>query len=165
MLRMKLPKSMRNSILLAATVLLGCTSAKVHKLGPGPGLRMKLPKSHVRALGQKYFGSLPSSQQQTVGPGPGLRMKLPKSPAKVDVLLAQSLKLADVLKFGPGPGLRMKLPKSNGLATTGTLVLEWTRLSDITGPGPGLRMKLPKSTPLVVYIPNYPYTTWSNIST
>nr|AVH85517.1 rCPA1 [synthetic construct] len=122
---------MRNSILLAATVLLGCTSAKVH--GPGPG--------HVRALGQKYFGSLPSSQQQTVGPGPG--------PAKVDVLLAQSLKLADVLKFGPGPG--------NGLATTGTLVLEWTRLSDITGPGPG--------TPLVVYIPNYPYTTWSNIST
>nr|AAZ92540.1 aspartyl protease 1 [Coccidioides posadasii]AAZ92541.1 aspartyl protease 1 [Coccidioides posadasii] len=62
---------MRNSILLAATVLLGCTSAKVHKLK-----LKKLPlteqleygdiETHVRALGQKYFGSLPSSQQQTV---------------------------------------------------------------------------------------------------
>ncbi|WEW55159.1 aspartic proteinase precursor [Emydomyces testavorans] len=62
---------MRSSILLAATVLMGCTSAKVHKLK-----LKKLPLSeqfdhtdietHVKALGQKYLGVRPSAQQQPV---------------------------------------------------------------------------------------------------
>lgn len=64
---------------------------------------------------------------------------------KVEVLLKQSKKLADVMKFGfnsktgiPANGLNITAQKTdgsdtNGLATTGTLVLEWTRLSDLTG--------------------------------
>ncbi|KAI1981985.1 Mannosyl-oligosaccharide alpha-1,2-mannosidase 1B [Ophidiomyces ophidiicola] len=66
-------------------------------------------------------------------------------PKKADVLLEQSKNLADLLKFGfdtksgiPANGLNVSAQitdggKTNGLATTGTLVLEWTRLSDLTG--------------------------------
>ena len=64
---------------------------------------------------------------------------------KVDTLLDQSLKLAEVLKFGfdtPSgvPHNDFDIVKKkfdsytyNGLAAAGTLVLEWTRLSDLTG--------------------------------
>ncbi|KAK2861435.1 hypothetical protein FQN49_004201 [Arthroderma sp. PD_2] len=64
---------------------------------------------------------------------------------KVEVLRKKSLELADVLKFAfesdsgvPWNTLNITAQStdgssSNGLATTGTLVLEWTRLSDLTG--------------------------------
>lgn len=63
----------------------------------------------------------------------------------VNVLLKQSRNLADVLKFAfdtpsgiPHNMVNIKTYENdgnpvNGLAVTGTLVLEWTRLSDITG--------------------------------
>lgn len=64
----------------------------------------------------------------------------------VDNLLAQSKKLADNLKvaFDTATGIpdntliydpkpRKKGSDTNGIATIGTLVLEWTRLSDLTG--------------------------------
>ena len=63
----------------------------------------------------------------------------------VDVVLEQAQRLADNLKFGfntpsgvPDNLLYFDPPhtansSTNGLATTGTLVLEWTRLSDLTG--------------------------------
>ncbi|DAA76018.1 TPA_exp: putative mannosyl-oligosaccharide alpha-1,2-mannosidase [Trichophyton benhamiae CBS 112371] len=65
-------------------------------------------------------------------------------PEKVDVLLKKAVELADVLKFSFNsttgiPSNTLNIPKqttdgatSNGLATVGTLVLEWTRLSDLT---------------------------------
>ncbi|KAF3491261.1 uncharacterized protein GIQ15_00778 [Arthroderma uncinatum] len=65
-------------------------------------------------------------------------------PKKVDVLLKKATELADVLKFAfdtesgvPYNNLNITAQEgdgstNNGLATTGTLVLEWTRLSDLT---------------------------------
>ncbi|KAL2863737.1 glycoside hydrolase family 47 protein [Aspergillus lucknowensis] len=64
---------------------------------------------------------------------------------KVEVLLEQSKNLADVLKFAfdtpsgvPFNNINITSEENdgsetNGLAVTGTLVLEWTRLSDLTG--------------------------------
>ncbi|KAJ5162557.1 Glycoside hydrolase family 47 [Penicillium coprophilum] len=64
---------------------------------------------------------------------------------QVDTLLIQSKKLGDVLKFAfdtpsgvPYNNLDIESKgndgsRTNGLAVTGTLVLEWTRLSDLTG--------------------------------
>ncbi|KAM5464482.1 hypothetical protein MauCBS54593_006997 [Microsporum audouinii] len=64
---------------------------------------------------------------------------------KVDILLQKATELADVLKFSfnstsgiPWNNLNITAQTtdgstSNGLATVGTLVLEWTRLSDLTG--------------------------------
>jgi mannosyl-oligosaccharide alpha-1,2-mannosidase len=62
----------------------------------------------------------------------------------VKALLTQSKRLADNLKFAfdsptgiPRNNLNLALKSSgdgtNGLATIGTLILEWTRLSDLTG--------------------------------
>lgn len=65
--------------------------------------------------------------------------------SKVDALLTQSKNLADILKFAfntpsgvPHNGINITSKgndgsSTNGLAVTGTLVLEWTRLSDLTG--------------------------------
>jgi len=62
---------MKNAVLLAATVLLGCTSAKVHRLKLN-----KVPLSdqlenvdidtHVKALGQKYMGIRPSHHMEEI---------------------------------------------------------------------------------------------------
>ncbi|TKX25686.1 mannosyl-oligosaccharide alpha-1,2-mannosidase [Elsinoe australis] len=66
-------------------------------------------------------------------------------PSKVDILLEQTAHLANNLSFAfetptgiPFNGLYINNrsntgSETNGLATTGTLVLEWTRLSDLTG--------------------------------
>ncbi|KOS47904.1 hypothetical protein ACN38_g1160 [Penicillium nordicum] len=66
-------------------------------------------------------------------------------PTQVDALLTQSKKLGDVLKFAfdtpsgvPYNNININSKGNdgsgtNGLAVTGTLVLEWTRLSDLTG--------------------------------
>ncbi|KAL9622485.1 MAG: hypothetical protein Q9160_003161 [Pyrenula sp. 1 TL-2023] len=66
-------------------------------------------------------------------------------PANIDALLTQSKNLADALKFAfntstgiPANGLFPQNQTtdggtSNGLATIGTLVLEWTHLSDLLG--------------------------------
>ncbi|KAL4917875.1 mannosyl-oligosaccharide alpha-1,2-mannosidase 1B [Aspergillus aurantiobrunneus] len=71
---------------------------------------------------------------------------------KVDVLLEQSRNLADVLKFAfdTPSGVPHNMvnitshendgAQTNGLAVTGTLVLEWTRLSDLTGDGEYARL-------------------------
>jgi mannosyl-oligosaccharide alpha-1,2-mannosidase len=65
--------------------------------------------------------------------------------AKVDAILTQAKNLANNLKVAfftpsgvPDNGLFFNPPRiandtTNGLATIGTLVLEWTRLSDLTG--------------------------------
>lgn len=68
-----------------------------------------------------------------------------KGDSRVDALLSQAKHLADNLKVAfdtpsgiPDNNLYFSPPRragreTNGLATTGTLVLEWTRLSDLTG--------------------------------
>lgn len=65
--------------------------------------------------------------------------------AKADAVLAQAKNLGDTLKFAfdtptgiPDNSVYLDPPRlanstDNGLATIGTLVLEWTRLSDLTG--------------------------------
>lgn len=65
--------------------------------------------------------------------------------SQADVLLTQAKSLADNLKFTfdtptgiPDNSLYLDPPRianstTNGLATIGTLILEWTRLSDLTG--------------------------------
>jgi Glycosyl hydrolase family 47. len=75
---------------------------------------------------------------------PATKNLAPKS-TQVDALLTQSKKLGDVLKFAfdtpsgvPYNNLNITSKgndgsSTNGLAVTGTLVLEWTRLSDLTG--------------------------------
>ncbi|KAI9876101.1 MAG: maturation of Asn-linked oligosaccharides protein [Pleopsidium flavum] len=71
--------------------------------------------------------------------------KLANDTSNVDTLLTQAKKLADILKYSfdsptglPHNGLNIEQmttdgSTSNGLATIGTLVLEWTHLSDLTG--------------------------------
>lgn len=75
------------------------------------------------------------------GPASGLI----EDKSKVETLLTQSKNLADILKFAfnttsgvPYNNVNIEShdndhAKTNGLAVTGTLVLEWTRLSDLTG--------------------------------
>lgn len=68
--------------------------------------------------------------------------------AQTDAILGQAVRLADALSvafdtpsgipdniliFDPTTGPRRVGQKTNGIATIGTLVLEWTRLSDLTG--------------------------------
>ncbi|WEW54850.1 Mannosyl-oligosaccharide alpha-1,2-mannosidase 1B [Emydomyces testavorans] len=107
----------------------------------------------------RYLGGMISAYDLLQGPFSGLV----SDHTKVDVLLEQSKNLADVLKFAfstktgiPANELNItskstclcnsfhssRLAKanrlkngatSNGIATIGTLVLEWTRLSDLTG--------------------------------
>lgn len=65
-------------------------------------------------------------------------------PSQIESLLRQAVVLADRLSFAfdtptgiPYNNLDFSTNSSfdsvNGVATTGTLILEWTRLSDITG--------------------------------
>ncbi|KAL5334898.1 mannosyl-oligosaccharide alpha-1,2-mannosidase 1B [Aspergillus crustosus] len=88
----------------------------------------------------RYLAGMLSGYDLLKGPGAGLADE-----AKVDVLLEQSKNLADVLKFAfdtpsgvPYNNINITShgndgATTNGLAVTGTLVLEWTRLSDLTG--------------------------------
>ncbi|KAB8229817.1 glycoside hydrolase family 47 protein [Aspergillus alliaceus] len=89
----------------------------------------------------RYLGGMLSGYDLLNGPAAGLA----EDPVKVEQLLAQSEKLADVLKFAfdtpsgvPHNNINITSQgndgaQTNGLAVTGTLVLEWTRLSDLTG--------------------------------
>ncbi|KAL4880139.1 mannosyl-oligosaccharide alpha-1,2-mannosidase 1B [Aspergillus karnatakaensis] len=88
----------------------------------------------------RYLAGMLSGYDLLKGPGAGL-----VDDSKVDVLLEQSKNLADVLKFAfdtpsgvPYNNINITShgndnATTNGLAVTGTLVLEWTRLSDLTG--------------------------------
>ncbi|KAL4871227.1 mannosyl-oligosaccharide alpha-1,2-mannosidase 1B [Aspergillus spectabilis] len=88
----------------------------------------------------RYLAGMLSGYDLLKGPGAGL-----VDDGKVDVLLEQSRNLADVLKFAfdtpsgvPYNNINITShgndnATTNGLAVTGTLVLEWTRLSDLTG--------------------------------
>lgn len=89
----------------------------------------------------RYLGGMLSGYDLLQGPAANLAPK----ETQVDALLAQSKKLGDVLKFAfdtpsgvPYNNLDISSKGNdgsgtNGLAVTGTLVLEWTRLSDLTG--------------------------------
>ncbi|KAI9750233.1 MAG: hypothetical protein M4579_006552 [Chaenotheca gracillima] len=89
----------------------------------------------------RYLGGMLSAYDLLKGP----LAHLANDTSKVDALLSQSVKLADSLKFAfdtpsgiPANNLYFTNQStdgspSNGLATIGTLVLEWTRLSDLTG--------------------------------
>ncbi|KAE8138133.1 putative mannosyl-oligosaccharide alpha-1,2-mannosidase 1B [Aspergillus pseudotamarii] len=89
----------------------------------------------------RYLGGMLSGYDLLKGPA----SNLVKDPAKVEKLLTQSKNLADVLKFAfdtpsgiPYNNINITShgndgATTNGLAVTGTLVLEWTRLSDLTG--------------------------------
>jgi mannosyl-oligosaccharide alpha-1,2-mannosidase len=93
----------------------------------------------------RYLGGLLSAYDLLTGPCKNL---VPKDggDAKVEALLSQAKVLAANLRvafdtpsgvpdnslyYDPKP--RIAGSDTNGLATTGTLVLEWTRLSDLTG--------------------------------
>ncbi|KAG8626789.1 hypothetical protein KVT40_005734 [Elsinoe batatas] len=90
----------------------------------------------------RYVGGLLSGYDLLKGP---LAKLAPEDPSKVDILLEQTAHLANNLSFAfetpsgiPYNGLFINNRTNtggdtNGLATTGTLVLEWTRLSDLTG--------------------------------
>lgn len=89
----------------------------------------------------RYLGGMISGYDLLKGPASGLI----KDKSKVETLLTQSKNLADILKFAfnttsgvPYNNVNIEShdndhAKTNGLAVTGTLVLEWTRLSDLTG--------------------------------
>ncbi|WYZ35599.1 hypothetical protein EsH8_X_000246 [Colletotrichum jinshuiense] len=90
----------------------------------------------------RYLGGLVSGYDLLKGP----LKDVATNQAGVDSLLTQAKKLADNLKvafdtptgvpdnivvYDPKP--RKNGSETNGIATIGTLVLEWTRLSDLTG--------------------------------
>ncbi|POR37365.1 alpha-1,2-Mannosidase [Tolypocladium paradoxum] len=90
----------------------------------------------------RYLGGLISGYDLLKGP---MKSLVPDS-SKVDVLLKQAESLADSLSIAfnttsgvPDPTLflnpikRISGSSSNNIAEVGTLVLEWTRLSDISG--------------------------------
>lgn len=89
----------------------------------------------------RYIGGLLSGYDLLTGP----RSNLVKNQTLVDAILTQAKTLADNLSFAfdtptgiPSNNLFYDPPRTdgsttNGLATIGTLVLEWTRLSDLTG--------------------------------
>lgn len=89
----------------------------------------------------RYMAGMLSGYDLLKGPA----SKLVKDDDLVDGLLSQSKNLADVLKFAfdtpsgvPQNDIDITTQandgsRTNGLATTGSLVLEWTRLSDLTG--------------------------------
>ncbi|GFF23440.1 probable mannosyl-oligosaccharide alpha-1,2-mannosidase 1B [Aspergillus udagawae] len=89
----------------------------------------------------RYLGGMLSGYDLLKGPA----ADLVKNSTKVDMLLKQSKNLGDVLKFAfdtpsgvPYNNINITShgndgATTNGLAVTGTLVLEWTRLSDLTG--------------------------------
>ncbi|KAI0002334.1 glycoside hydrolase family 47 protein [Xylariaceae sp. FL0662B] len=91
----------------------------------------------------RYLGGLLSAYDFLSGP----LSEYVDDPDSVDAILKQAIKLADLLSvafdtpsgvpintliYGPD-GPEVGNDTTNGLATIGTLVLEWTRLSDITG--------------------------------
>ncbi|KAL2823396.1 mannosyl-oligosaccharide alpha-1,2-mannosidase 1B [Aspergillus cavernicola] len=87
----------------------------------------------------RYLAGMLSGYDLLKGPATGL-----VDEDKIEVLLKQSKNLADVLKYAfdtpsgvPYNTLNFSThgndgAETNGLAVTGTLVLEWTRLSDLT---------------------------------
>lgn len=89
----------------------------------------------------RYLGGMLSGYDLLKGPA----ADLVNDSTKVDMLLQQSKNLGDVLKFAfdtpsgvPYNNINITShgndgATTNGLAVTGTLVLEWTRLSDLTG--------------------------------
>ncbi|RAH50276.1 glycoside hydrolase family 47 protein [Aspergillus brunneoviolaceus CBS 621.78] len=89
----------------------------------------------------RYLGGMLSGYDLLKGPA----ADLVDDSSKVDTLLTQSKNLGDVLKFAfdtpsgvPYNNLNITSKgndgaTTNGLAVTGTLVLEWTRLSDLIG--------------------------------
>lgn len=89
----------------------------------------------------RYLAGMLSGYDLLEGPAKGLI----DNQDLIDGLLDQSRNLADVLKYAfdtpsgvPYNGLNITSQgndgaKTNGLAVTGTLALEWTRLSDLTG--------------------------------
>lgn len=89
----------------------------------------------------RYLGGMLSGYDLLNSPEANLAL----NSTQVDVLLTQSKKLGDVLKFAfdtpsgvPYNNIDITSKgndgsSTNGLAVTGTLVLEWTRLSDLTG--------------------------------
>ena len=88
----------------------------------------------------RYLGAMLSGYDFLSGP----LAHLADSPANVDALLSQSVNLANNLSFAfnSSSGVpynildfstRTVVDEPNGLATVGTLILEWTRLSDLTG--------------------------------
>ncbi|KAI1453300.1 glycoside hydrolase family 47 protein [Annulohypoxylon moriforme] len=91
----------------------------------------------------RYLGGLLSAYDFLTGP----LKDYAKDQASVDKILQQAVNLADILSvtfdtpsgipintlnYGSG-GYKVAGDTTNGLATIGTLVLEWTHLSDITG--------------------------------
>ncbi|RPB01021.1 glycoside hydrolase [Choiromyces venosus 120613-1] len=90
----------------------------------------------------RYLGGLLSGYDLLKGPYKDL---LPSNSTElVDALVDQAIILADALAFGfdtdsgvPANNLNFTSKSftdtTNGIATAGTLVLEWTRLADITG--------------------------------
>ncbi|GAB1315808.1 Mannosyl-oligosaccharide alpha-1,2-mannosidase 1B [Madurella fahalii] len=88
----------------------------------------------------RYLGGLLSAYDLVTGPLDGHV----DQPGKVKAILDQAKRLADNLKVAfdtpsgvPDNGLFFNPPRksgsaTNGIATIGTLVLEWTRLSDLT---------------------------------
>ena len=89
----------------------------------------------------RYLGGLLAGYDLLNGP----LSNVPKDKTQVDTLLKQAKTLADALKYTfntksgvPSNGLIINSQTTdggttNGLATTGTLVLEWQHLSDLTG--------------------------------
>ncbi|KAJ5819302.1 CAZyme family GH47 [Penicillium riverlandense] len=89
----------------------------------------------------RYLAGMLSGYDLLKGPASSLA----SDPKLVDALLSQSKNLADVLKFAfdtpsgvPYNNINITShgndgATTNGLAVTGTLVMEWTRLSDLTG--------------------------------
>ncbi|KAL7621951.1 Mannosyl-oligosaccharide alpha-1,2-mannosidase 1B [Parahypoxylon ruwenzoriense] len=91
----------------------------------------------------RYLGGLLSAYDFLSGP----LSEYAQDKASVDKILEQAISLADVLSvaFGTPSGVPINTlifssdgphvgdDTTNGIATIGTLVLEWTRLSDITG--------------------------------
>ncbi|KAI1141404.1 glycoside hydrolase family 47 protein [Hypoxylon sp. FL0543] len=91
----------------------------------------------------RYLGGMLSAYDFLTGP----LKQYAKDQASVDKILAQAINLADVLSvtFDTPSGIPINTllygsdgyyvgsDTTNGIATIGTLVLEWTHLSDITG--------------------------------
>jgi mannosyl-oligosaccharide alpha-1,2-mannosidase len=87
----------------------------------------------------RYLGGMLSGYDLLTGP----LSSLASNPAQVEALLTQSVNLANTLSYAFDTptgipynnlylGNRSNDGENNGLATVGTLILEWTRLADLT---------------------------------
>lgn len=96
----------------------------------------------------RYLGGLLSAYDLLMSPPLVSDPDFNFTSKQTDAILSQAISLADalsvafdtpsgipdnVLVFDPKTGPRRVGQKTNGIATIGTLVLEWTRLSDLTG--------------------------------